>query len=69
MPMSKKNAALGKDYEARFRANAKAWEFFEAQAAYYRRTAIWWVISAKQEETRRKRLGILINKSEAGEKV
>ena len=64
-----KNAALGEDYETRFRANAKAWEFFEAQAAYYRRTAVWWVISAKQEETRLKRLGKLISKSEAGEKV
>ncbi len=64
-----KNASLSEDYEARFRANAKAWEFFEAQAAYYRRTAIWWVISAKQEETRLKRLGILISNSEAGKRV
>ena len=64
-----KNAALGEDYEARFRANVKAWDYFEAQAAYYRRTAIWWVISAKQEETRLKRLGILISNSEAGKKV
>jgi uncharacterized protein YdeI (YjbR/CyaY-like superfamily) len=64
-----KNAALGEDYEARFRANAKAWDFFERQAAYYRRTAIWRVISAKQEETRLKRLDKLISKSEAGEKV
>jgi len=64
-----KNAALDEDYETRFRANAKAWEFFEAQAAHYRRTAVWWVISAKQEETRLKRLGKLISKSEAGEKV
>ena len=64
-----KNAVLGEDYEARFRANTKAWEFFEAQAAYYRRTAIWWVISAKQEGTRLKRLDKLISKSEAGEKV
>jgi len=64
-----KKAALGEDYEARFRASAKAWEFFEAQAAYYRRTAIWWVISAKQEETRLKRLGKLINNSEAGKRV
>jgi len=64
-----KNAALGEDYEAKFRANAKAWDFFERQAAYYRRTAIWSVISAKQEETRLKRLDKLISKSEAGEKV
>ena len=64
-----KNAQLGEDYEVRFRANAKAWDFFERQAAYYRRTAIWRVISAKQEETRLKRLDKLISKSEAGEKV
>ncbi|MDQ3132437.1 MAG: YdeI/OmpD-associated family protein [Acidobacteriota bacterium] len=64
-----KNAALGDVYEAKFRANARAWEFFEKQAAYYRRTAIWQVISAKQEETRLKRLDKLIAKSEAGEKV
>ncbi len=64
-----KNAALGEDYEARFRANAKAWDFFERQAAYYRRTAIWRVISAKQEETRLERLDKLISKSEVGEKV
>lgn len=64
-----KNAALGEDYEARFRANAKAWEFFERQTAYYRRQSTWWVTSAKQEETRLKRLDKLISKSEAGEKV
>ncbi len=64
-----KNAALGKNYEARFRANAKAWEFFEAQAAYYRRTATWWVISAKKEKTRLKRLGKFISNSEAGKRV
>ena len=64
-----KNHTLGEGYKATFRANAKAWEFFEAQAAYYRRTAVWWVISAKQEETRLRRLGKLISKSETGEKV
>ncbi len=64
-----KNARLGEVYEARFRANAKARDFFEKQAAYYRLQSIWWVISAKQEETRLKRLDKLISKSEAGEKV
>ncbi len=64
-----KSAALGEDYEATSRTNARAWEFFEVQAAYYRRTAIWWVISAKREETRLKRLGKLISQSESGERV
>src|ERR1700693_2970448 len=49
-------AKLGPEAERSFRANKKAWEFFQAQAPGYRNTAIWWVISAKREETRRKRL-------------
>lgn len=64
-----KNASLGDVYEAKFRAHAKAWEFFERQTAYYRRQAIWHVTSAKQEETRLRRLEKLISRSEAGEKV
>src|SRR5689334_96598 len=44
-----KNAAeLDPTYEQQFRANQKAWDFFQAQAAWYRKTAIWWVISAKK---------------------
>jgi uncharacterized protein YdeI (YjbR/CyaY-like superfamily) len=49
---------------ARLRANKKAWKFFRAQPPWYRRTASWWVISAKKEETRLKRLAQLIEDSE-----
>ena len=52
--------------EKQFRANAKAWKFFQAQPAGYRKTATWWVISAKREETRAKRLATLIEDSAAG---
>lgn len=38
-----------------FRAEKKAWRFWSAQPAGYRRTLVWWVISAKQEETRQRR--------------
>ncbi|MGE5333547.1 MAG: YdeI/OmpD-associated family protein [Nitrososphaerota archaeon] len=55
--------------EALFRANAAAWEFFLAQALSYRRPAIWWVVSAKKEETRRKRLATLIQDSAAGRRL
>lgn len=44
-------AEFGPEYEQRFRAEPAAWEFFAAQAPSYRRTAIHWVTSAKQEET------------------
>ena len=57
-------ASLSAAYERRFRANKKAWAFFTVQAPWYQRTASWWVISAKREETRLKRLNTLIEDSE-----
>ena len=46
-----------------------AWRFFEAQAPGYRRTAIHWVVSAKREDTRRKRLATLIEDSRSGRRL
>lgn len=62
-------AGLDDAYEQQFRANKKAWDFFQSQAAWYRRTATWWVISAKKEETRQKRLATLIENSEQGRTI
>ena len=56
-------------YEQQFRTNPLAWDFFQAQPPSYRRTATWWVISAKQEETRLKRLARLIEDSEHGRTI
>jgi len=50
--------------ERLFRANKRAWEFFQRQPPSYRKAAIWWVVSAKRDETKRKRLGDLIEDSE-----
>ena len=47
-------------YEKQFRANKKAWGFFQSQAPSYRRIATYWVTSAKREETRLRRLATLI---------
>jgi uncharacterized protein YdeI (YjbR/CyaY-like superfamily) len=63
------NARLTAAQEKRFRANRKAWQFFCARAAWYQRTATRWVISAKKEETRAKRLSILIEDSAAGRTI
>jgi uncharacterized protein YdeI (YjbR/CyaY-like superfamily) len=52
-----------------FRANAKAWAFFQAQAPWYRRTTAYWVISAKKEETRTRRLAVLIAESGKGRRI
>ncbi len=59
----RKRAKLPASYEKKFRANAAAWEFFQSQARWYRRTSAYWVISAKREPTRVKRLDQLIHDS------
>ncbi len=51
------------------KSNNRAWNFFESQVRSYKNPAIRWVMSAKQEQTRIKRLSILIKCSEAGEKI
>lgn len=58
-------AALDPAREAVFRADARAWEFFGRQPPSYRQTAIYWVMNAKRDETRSKRLAKLIEVSAA----
>jgi uncharacterized protein YdeI (YjbR/CyaY-like superfamily) len=62
-------AQLEEAHERQFRANQAAWDWFHAQAAWYRRNSTWWVVSAKREETRLKRLATLIACSEQGKKL
>ena len=50
-----------------FRANRRAWRFFSAQPPWYRRTCSFYVMSAKQPETRSRRLAVLIEQSERGQ--
>jgi uncharacterized protein YdeI (YjbR/CyaY-like superfamily) len=61
--------ALSAEQTVVFQANPAAWEFFQAQAPSYRRTVSWWVISAKREETRRRRLATLIAESAEGHRL
>jgi uncharacterized protein YdeI (YjbR/CyaY-like superfamily) len=49
--------------EAAFRKHKAAWKFFEAQPPSYRKTAAYWVMSAKRDETRERRLMTLIDHS------
>ncbi len=55
--------------EKKFKANKKAWEFFAAQPPGYRKTATFWVVSAKKEETRLRRLETLVRDSAAGRRL
>ena len=51
------------------RKNKAAWDFFQAQPASYRKAAGWYVVSAKKDETRLKRLEQLIELSEKGKRL
>ena len=62
-------AKLTKAQEKTLRANRKAAAFFDAQPPGYRKIAIHWVISAKQEATRDRRLRLLIADSAAGRRI
>lgn len=65
----REDATLGEAYEAELRRDPAAWAFWQAQPPGYRKTATWWVISAKREETRRRRLGRLVEDSAAGLRI
>lgn len=60
---------LDKKYETVIKRNKKAWDYFQSKAPSYRRPVIHWIMSAKQEKTRLKRLQTLIECSEAGEVI
>jgi uncharacterized protein YdeI (YjbR/CyaY-like superfamily) len=60
---------LPEPYAAKMKKNKAAWSFFQAQPPYYRKVAAWWVVSAKKEETRLKRLAQLIRDSAAGRRI
>ena len=64
-----KRPGLSAKYKKLLRANRRAWEFFAKQAPWYQRTAGYWVSSAKQEETRARRLAKLMEVSAADRRL
>ncbi|MGP0020370.1 MAG: YdeI/OmpD-associated family protein [Candidatus Sulfotelmatobacter sp.] len=60
----RKSAKLPAAYEKEFHSHMEAWKFFQSQPPGYKRICSWWVISAKKQETRWKRLAALIEHSE-----
>ena len=59
-----KNAQFTREQAKQFRANKAAWEFFRSQPPWYQRVTTYWVISAKKEETKLRRLSLLIENSQ-----
>ena len=60
----RKSAQFTREQEKQFRKNKAAWDFFRSQAPWYQRVTAFWVISAKREETKLKRLSLLIQLSQ-----
>jgi uncharacterized protein YdeI (YjbR/CyaY-like superfamily) len=61
--------ALGTEERKQFKANSKAWKFFVSQPPGYQRLASLYVMSAKKEETRARRLARLIDDSANGRRL
>ena len=64
-----KGLELTPEYEQQFKANAAAWHGFMEFPPSYRKTAGHWVMSARQEATRQKRLETLMADSAAGQRI
>lgn len=60
---------LSAEFLAEFKANEAAWDFFVKQPAGYIRQAKFWVMTARREETRVRRMKALIADSEAGRRL
>ena len=60
---------LPASYLDRIRTDPDAWTYFQAAPPSYRKQVSWWIVSAKRETTRERRLGILIEASAAGEVI
>ncbi len=60
---------LAEPYRGHLEANPAAWAFYQAQPASYRQAVNWWIVSAKQAETRLRRLEKLVAASASGERL
>jgi uncharacterized protein YdeI (YjbR/CyaY-like superfamily) len=62
-------AELPEPYAVTLRRNRAAARFFEAQPPSYRKVSSWWIVSAKQEATRERRLAKLIEECARGRRI
>ncbi len=64
-----KEPKLALEYQKKLASFPEAFDYFINAAPYYQRAAAWWVMSAKQESTRQRRLKILIESCAQGLKI
>lgn len=61
--------AFDSSFEKKFKVNKQAWKYFQSTAPSYQKTTTRWIMSAKQEATRFKRLEELIRDCTLGKKI
>jgi uncharacterized protein YdeI (YjbR/CyaY-like superfamily) len=54
---------MPKEMKEALMKNEKAWKNFQAFAKSYRTTYIYWISSAKRDETRKKRIGAVVERA------
>jgi uncharacterized protein YdeI (YjbR/CyaY-like superfamily) len=62
-------ADLPEEFAAMFRRHEEAWRFFSSTPSSYRRSMAWWIVSARRQETRLRRLAAVIDESAAGRRI
>jgi uncharacterized protein YdeI (YjbR/CyaY-like superfamily) len=65
----RKYETLAPEYKRQLQANSKAWAFFQSQPPYYQRVASLYIMSAKKEETRLRRLARVTEDSANGRRI
>jgi len=64
-----RSSDLPEPYLGQLKKNKNAWAFFQLQTPSYRKMMMWWIVSARKEETRLSRLKKLIAESAAGRRL
>jgi len=64
-----REVVLNRAYLNEIKSNKKAWSFYQTLAPSYKKATSWWIMSAKKEETRLRRLDILIQSCTEEQKV
>lgn len=61
--------ALPDEYQRQLKANPAAWKYFRNARPSYRKQVTWWVVRAKREATRRRRLNLLVESCAEGDLI
>ena len=64
-----KQVTLDAAFEKKLCANKVAWAFWQSQPPWYRRTATFFIMTAKRPETRERRFALLLDNAVKGRKI